>query len=34
VAGYRFRDYVLLGGLFTVLAYGVIVLLAPVFWPF
>lgn len=34
VAGYRFRDYVVLGGLFTVLAYIVIVLLAPVFWPF
>jgi len=34
VAGYRFRDYVLLGGLFTVVAYLLIVFLAPVFWPF
>ncbi len=34
VAGYRFRDYVLLGGLFTILAYLVIIFLTPVFWPF
>jgi anion transporter len=34
VAGYRFRDYVLLGGLLTVLVYFVVVLLVPVIWPF
>jgi len=34
VAGYRFRDYVVFGGLFILFAYLLIVFLAPVFWPF
>lgn len=34
VAGYRFRDYVILGGLFTLLVYGLVVLLVPLIWPF
>ncbi len=34
VAGYRFRDYLVLGGLFNVLVFSLVVLLVPVIWPF
>ncbi|MCS7240123.1 MAG: SLC13 family permease, partial [Candidatus Bipolaricaulota bacterium] len=34
VAGYRFRDYLLLGGIFNVLVYVLVVLLVPLIWPF
>lgn len=34
VAGYRFRDYVFLGGLFTVITYLLVVGLVPLIWPF
>lgn len=34
VAGYRFRDYVLLGGLFNLIVYALVVLLVPLIWPF
>ncbi len=33
-AGYRFTDYVLVGGLLTLLAYGVVLLVVPLVWPF
>lgn len=33
-AGYRFRDYVLVGGLLTLLSYGVVLLVVPLVWPF
>jgi len=33
-AGYRFTDYVLVGGLLTVLSYGLVLLLVPLIWPF
>ncbi|MFN3346631.1 MAG: SLC13 family permease [Candidatus Bipolaricaulaceae bacterium] len=34
VAGYRFRDYVLLGGLFTLIVFALVVFLVPLIWPF
>ncbi len=34
VAGYRFTDYVLVGGLLTLLSYGFVLLLVPLIWPF
>ncbi len=34
VAGYRFRDYVLLGGLFTGIVFVLVVLVVPRIWPF
>lgn len=33
-AGYRFTDYVLVGGLLTLLAYGLVLLVVPLVWPF
>ncbi len=33
-AGYRFTDYLVVGGLLTVLSYGVVLLLVPIVWPF
>ncbi len=33
-AGYRFRDYLLVGGLLTLLSYGVVLLVVPLVWPF
>ncbi len=34
VAGYRFSDYLLLGGLFNLLVYGLQLSLIPLIWPF
>lgn len=33
-AGYRFTDYLVVGGLLTVLSYGVVLLVVPLVWPF
>lgn len=33
-AGYRFTDYVLVGGLLTALSYGLVLLIVPLVWPF
>lgn len=33
-AGYRFTDYILIGGPFTLLTFGVVILLVPLIWPF
>ncbi|MCX7750638.1 MAG: SLC13 family permease [Candidatus Bipolaricaulota bacterium] len=33
-AGYRFTDYVLVGGLLTLLSYAVVLLVVPLVWPF
>lgn len=33
-AGYRFTDYILIGGPFTFLTFGVVILLVPLIWPF
>jgi anion transporter len=33
-AGYRFTDYALVGGLLTLLSYGLVLLLVPLVWPF
>lgn len=33
-AGYRFTDYVVVGGLLTALSYGVVLVLVPLIWPF
>lgn len=33
-AGYRFTDYVLVGGLLTLLAYGLVISIVPLVWPF
>lgn len=33
-AGYRFTDYLVVGGLLAVLSYGVVILLVPIVWPF
>lgn len=32
--GYRFTDYLVVGGLLTVVSYGVVILLVPLIWPF
>ncbi len=34
VAGYRFRDYVIFGGLVVLISYALVVLLVPLIWPF
>ncbi len=34
VAGYKFLDYVIVGGLFNLLCYFVVILLVPLIWPF
>ncbi len=34
VAGYRFTDYVLLGGIFNLLTFGLQLALVPLIWPF
>lgn len=34
VAGYRFRDYVILGGVFNLLVFLLVVFLVPLIWPF
>lgn len=33
-AGYRFTDYLAVGGLLTALSFGVVILLVPIIWPF
>jgi len=33
-AGYRFTDYLVVGGLLTAICYGVVILLVPLIWPF
>ncbi|MGQ9699754.1 MAG: SLC13 family permease [Candidatus Bipolaricaulaceae bacterium] len=33
-AGYRFTDYILIGGPFALLTFGVVILLVPLIWPF
>ncbi len=33
-AGYRFTDYLVVGGLLTAISYGVVILLVPLIWPF
>jgi len=34
IAGYRFVDYLLLGGLFNLITYGLQLVLIPIIWPF
>jgi di/tricarboxylate transporter len=33
-AGYRFTDYLVVGGLLTAISYDVVILLVPLIWPF